>query len=631
MSPKREKSRLIRWNELRRTWNFVFPYFQKYRRSFTLMVVLMVLASSFEPLAAFSVKYFYDNLVANQAVMGYLPPTVFLTDDFYDYLVMGNGVVILVVCAAAIVALFFIREVTDFFYKFQREQVCQRVVQDIRIDIYDHFMHLSLDHFDRGNTGDMISRTMNDVGRMQSTVPLVVELVRQLLKLGGLIAVCLYREPILTFAGLVLIPLSLGPIARIGASMKRYTKKGLSQTADLVQHLQETYSGAKVVKAFSMEDSEVEKFKSINYRLFHVVITYERTKLLISPITNVVGSLGIAAIFFLGGLRILLGQSEGGDFISYLMAVGLMYVPIRQLGDINGNLQTASGAAERILETVEKESTVLELPNAPDLPPMQREIRYEAVSFKYGDEYVLRDFNLAAHKGELIALVGVSGSGKTTVVNLLPRFYELTEGRITIDGVDTRQVSLHSLRRQIGVVTQETFLFNDTVANNITYGSAGKSQAEIEASARAANAHEFILKLPQGYDTVIGERGVRLSGGQRQRLAIARALLKNPPILVLDEATSSLDTEAEREVQKALDLLMQHRTTFAIAHRLSTIRHADKILVIEEGRVIEQGRHDELVSRSGAYKRLYDMQFFLGEYETDTQAQRAHGGKLFTI
>ena len=630
MSKKKDR-RPLRWKELRRSWDFVFPYFRKYQRGFILMVVLMVLASSFEPLAALSVKYFYDNLIENKDVILYLPPTVCLVEYLYDYLVVLNGVFILVLCSAAIVALFLIREITDFLYKFQREQVCQRVVQDIRIDIYDHFMHLSLDHFDRGNTGDMISRTINDVGRMQSTVPLVVELVRQVLKLAGLIAVCVYREPVLTAVGLFLIPLSIGPIFRIGSALKRYTKKGLSQSADLVTHLQETYSGAKVVKAFSMEDDEVKKFRSINYRLFKLIIKYERTKLLVSPITNVVGALGIAAIFLLGGLRILWGQSESGDFISYLMAVGLMYVPIRQLGDINGNLQTASGAAERILETVEKESTVLDPPGAPELPPMAREIRYEDVSFKYGDEYVLREFNLTARKGELIALVGVSGSGKTTVANLLPRFYDLREGRITIDGLDIRQVSLKSLRRQIGVVTQETFLFNDTVANNISYGTAGRSQAELEAAANAANALDFILKLPQGYDTVIGERGVRLSGGQRQRLAIARALLKNPPILILDEATSALDTEAEREVQKALDLLMQHRTTFAIAHRLSTIRHADKILVIEEGRVVEQGRHEELIARSGAYKRLYDMQFFLGEYETDAQAQRAHVGKPLLI
>jgi len=604
---KKRKQRMIRWSEIRRTWDYVFPYFRRYLRGFILMLILMVLASSFEPLAAFSVKYFYDFLIVKQDIHMLLP------------------------CAAGIVVLFFIREVTDFCYRYQRERICQRVVQDIRIDIYNHFMHLSLDHFDRGNTGDMISRTMNDVGRMQSTVPLVVELIRQVLKLAGLIGVCVYREPVLTAVGLLLIPLSLGPIARIGSALRSYTKKGLSRTADLFEHLQETYSGAKVVKAFNMEDAEVKKFKSINYRLFDVIMRYERTKLLISPITNIVGSLGIAAIFALGVLRIHLGRSQGGDFISYLMAVGLMYVPIRQIGDVNGNLQTAYAAAERILETIEKQTTVVEAENAIELPPVEREICYQDVSFKYGDEYVLRDFNLVAGKGELIALVGVSGSGKTTVVNLLPRFYDLTEGRITIDGKDIRQVSLKSLRSQIGVVTQETFLFNDTVADNIIYGSSDKSQAEIEAAARAANAHEFILKLPQGYDTVIGERGVRLSGGQRQRLAIARALLKNPPILILDEATSSLDTEAEREVQKALDLLMQYRTTFAIAHRLSTIRHADKILVIEQGRVVEQGRHEELVSRAGAYKRLYDMQFFLGEYETDGQTQRAHAGKVLTI
>ena len=603
MGKKKKKKEMIRWSQLKRTLSYVYPYFRRYRRGFLLMVVLMLLASPFEPVAAFGAKY------------------------FVDYAQKEPRLALIALLTLSIPGLFLLRESTDFLYKYQRERVCQRVVQDIRIGIYGHFIHLSLDHFDRGTTGEMISRTTNDVGRMQSAVPLLVELIRQLLKLAGLIGVCVYRDPWLTLAALMVIPTTIGPIIRIGTAMKRYTKKGLSRVADLTDHLQETYSGAKVVKAFNMEGEEVARFGAINLRLLKLVMTYERTKLLISPITNMIGSFGIAVIFFIGCLRLATGDTEVGDFVSYLMAIGFMYGPIRQIGDINGNLQTAYGAAERILETLEKESTVVEAPGASALPPFQREIRFENVSFRYLDEYVLRDFNLIANQGELIALVGVSGSGKTTVVNLLPRFYDLQEGRITVDGVDIREASLQSLRRQIGVVTQETFLFNDTVANNIKYGSPERTQAEVEEAAKAANAHDFIVKLPQGYNTGIGERGVRLSGGQRQRLAIARALLKNPPILILDEATSALDTEAEREVQKALDLLMQRRTTFAIAHRLSTIRRADKILVMEDGRVVEQGTHEDLISREGVYKRLYDMQFFLGEYETDGQAQRAHAGK----
>lgn len=603
MSRKKKEKGMIRWSQLKRTINYLYPYFNRYRRGFALMILLMLSASVFEPAAAFGGKY------------------------FADYIFQKKELSLLILLTLAIIGLFLLREITEFFYKYQRERVCLRVVQDLRIGIYDHFIHLSVDHFDRGTTGDMVSRTTNDVGRMQNTVPLMVDLIRQIIKLIGLIGVCIYRDPLLTAVGLVLIPLTLGPITRIGTALKRYTKKGLSRVADLTQHLQETYSGAKLVKAFNMEDAEVEKFRRLNFRLFHIFLTYERTKLLISPVTNAVGAFGIAAIFFLGGLRIINGDIEVGDFVSYLMAMGFMYVPIRQIGDINGNLQTAYGAAERILETLEKESTVKEAPEAIDLPPLQRELRYEHVSFKYGDEYVLRDFNLVVTKGEVIALVGASGSGKTTVVNLLPRFYDLQEGRITVDGVDIRAVTLRSLRGQIGVVTQETFLFNDTVANNIKYGSPEKNQAEVEQAAKAANAHDFIIRLPQGYNTEIGERGVRLSGGERQRLAIARALLKNPPILILDEATSALDTEAEREVQKALELLMQNRTTFAIAHRLSTIRHADRILVLEQGRVVEEGRHDELIRRGGVYKRLYDLQFFQGETEADGGEQHAPADK----
>ncbi len=583
----------------RNTWAFVIPYFKQYKSRLILVIFLSMLASLFEPGIAYLVKptlnYLFDEPEKGKAILFLLP--------------------------VAIIGAFTYRGIFTFSYKYLLERLCLRVVRDIKTSLYEHFMFLSMYHYQKTSTGEMMSRTVTDVGHMHRIVPNTVDSLHQGFQLIGLTAVCFYMEPVLSLLAFISFPPTIYAVQAISTRMKRYTKKGLVQSAEINSMMQETYAGSQVVKAFAMEGEEVKRYRKAVDKLLGIQFKYAAVKHLISPLLGIIASVPVGIIAYFAGARVIDQVMTNPDAVenlsSYVVAVGLMFNPVRKLGSITGHFSSAYGAAERIQETFEKQTTVKEEPDAIDIPPLQDAVRYENVSFCYEDEMVLQDFNLEAKKGELIALVGVSGAGKSTVVNLLPRFYDVTEGRIAVDGVDIRNATLNSLRMQIGVVTQETFLFNDSVADNIGYGAPHKSLDDVVAVAKAARAHEFIMKLPQGYDSVIGERGVRLSGGERQRIAIARALLKDPPILLLDEATSALDTAAEREVQKALEQLMKNRTTIAIAHRLSTITHADKIVVIENGSIVERGTHRELMQTDGEYKRLYEMQFFLGEYATD--------------
>jgi subfamily B ATP-binding cassette protein MsbA len=611
MSPKKRdrKSSRDKKSQFQQTWGVIRPYFQQYRKRLYFVIFLSLIASAFEPSIAVLIKPVFNAVVEKPE----------------------ESLPWLWTVPLGIIVIFSLRGGFVFFAKYSLEKLVLRVVRDIQTALYEHFMFLSLAHYERTTTGEMMSRTINDTAYMNRIIPMTVDTISQTFQLFALIGVCFYMEPWLSILAMVVFPAALLPTQWVGTGMRRYTKKGLREVAVINSQMQETYSGTKVVKAFAMETREVDRYRETMYRLLGIQYKYAKVKNLISPLIGAMGAIGIAPIVYYALWRVCgeIRTNPGivGTLSAYVGAVALMYNPLRKLGETFGHLSSAYGAAERIRQTFEQQTTVTEAPDAVELGPMTRGIGYDHVSFKYQDEWVLRDFNLEANKGELIALVGVSGSGKTTVVNLLPRFYDATEGAVLIDGNDIRRATLKSLRLQIGVVTQETFLFNDTAANNILYGSEGKSREEVVAAAKAANAHDFILKLPNGYDTVIGERGVRLSGGERQRIAIARALLKDPPILLLDEATSALDTAAEREVQKALDLLMKNRTTIAIAHRLSTIRHADKIIVIKKGRVAEQGTHVELMARDGEYKRLYEMQFFLGEHATDHYGDRDDGAE----
>jgi subfamily B ATP-binding cassette protein MsbA len=420
-------------------------------------------------------------------------------------------------------------------------------------------------------------------------------------------------------AGLALVvvtgaPIVVYPLVRLGQRVRRTSRRVQEELAYLSHITIEAFTGHRIVKAFGAEAHEASRFERASQRLYRTNLKVTSTVSVLPPLMEFLGGVAVVGLIAHGSRKIGSGEMTQGDFFAFVVAAFMMYGPIKKLSRVNTNLQQAIAASERIFELLDTHSEVNERPGAAALAPVRGSIEFRDVSFQYEDgsgKYVLRDVSFSADAGQVIAIVGLSGAGKTTLVNLIPRFFDVKSGAILMDGVDIRDVTLKSLRSQIGIVTQETVLFDESIASNIAYGSPGASRAEVEAAARAAHAHEFIVTLPEQYDTWIGERGQRLSGGQRQRLAIARALLKNSPILILDEATSSLDAESERLVQEALANLMRDRTSFVIAHRLSTVRRADKIIALERGRVAEIGRHEELLSRpDGVYAKLYAQQIF---------------------
>ncbi|MGD8504937.1 MAG: ATP-binding cassette domain-containing protein, partial [Syntrophobacterales bacterium] len=400
----------------------------------------------------------------------------------------------------------------------------------------------------------------------------------------------------------------------------RISTKSQESMGDISVILHETISGTRIVKAFGMEEYEKKRFAEENIKYFNYLMKSVVVRSLSSPVMEFLGGVGIVFIIWYGGYNVIRGVSTPGNFFSFLAALLMLYDPVKRLSNINNVLQQGMAAAQRVYDILDTTPEIKDKPDAIHLPRLRHGLEFRRVQFHYQNKTVLKDINLKVAAGEIVAIVGVSGAGKTTLVNLIPRFYEVTDGAILIDGVDIRDATVSSLRSQIGVVTQQTILFNDTVRNNIAYGDMDKKEEEIIAAAKAANAHDFVMETDQGFDAHIGEQGVRLSGGERQRLCIARALLKNAPILILDEATSSLDSEAEIEVQKALDNLMQGRTTLVIAHRLSTIQNADRIVVLADGRIVEEGRHKELLKINGEYCRLYELQF--AQFEAADDADR---------
>jgi subfamily B ATP-binding cassette protein MsbA len=397
--------------------------------------------------------------------------------------------------------------------------------------------------------------------------------------------------------------------------LRRISTKSQQSMGDISVILHETISGNRIVKAFGMEEYEKARFSRENMRYFQYYMKSVSVRALSSPVMEFLGGLGVVFIVWYGGSSVIRGVSTPGNFFSFLAALLLLYEPIKRLNTMNNTIQQGLAAAQRVYDILDTPREIQDRPAAKHLPPMKQGLELRRVQFSYGGEPVLRDINLRVAAGELVAIVGASGAGKTTLVNLIPRFYDVAGGAILVDGMDIRHVTLASLRAQVGMVTQQSILFNDTVRNNIAYGDISKSEDEIIAAAKAANAYDFITRMPKGFDTVIGEQGVRISGGERQRLCIARALLKDAPVLILDEATSSLDSEAELEVQKALDILMAGRTTLVIAHRLSTVKNANRIVVLADGRIVEEGRHGELLKGNGEYRRLYELQF--AQFEGD--------------
>ena len=489
--------------------------------------------------------------------------------------------------------------------------VGQKVVNDIRDQLYAHIQNLSFSYFTRTPTGVIMSRIVNDVNLVQGALTRVPSsLVQGAFTMLALTGYILYLNWRLAAFSLVVLPFAGLALSKFSRRFRKTSTQMQEQIGELTTHLHETISGIRIVKAFGMEQYEGRRFASRNRGLFNSLMRSIKTSALSHPVMEVISMTGTAFVILYGLYAIIVRKTmTPGDFFSFTVALVFFYRPLKDLNGINNIVQDGIAAAKRIFEVLDTEPEIRNTEGAIGLSRDFRTIELKGINFRYEETPVLKGIDLTVNAGESIAIVGRSGGGKTTLVNLLPRFYDVTGGAILIDGTDIRNATLESLRSCTAIVTQQTILFNDTIRNNIAYGHAEKSFDDVVRAARAAYADDFIRSLPQGYDTVIGESGVKLSGGQRQRIAIARALLKDAPILILDEATSSLDTESEREVQNALDTLMQGRTSFVIAHRLSTIMNADRIIVLKDGGIVEEGRHEELLALSGEYKNLYDQQF----------------------
>ncbi|RJP57081.1 MAG: ABC transporter ATP-binding protein [Candidatus Auribacter fodinae] len=587
-----------------------------YKKYFFLAILFMVLNTVFEGVSIFSLVPLVDKVLTGQPIELTVSINLPILDKVNEILAQLSRLDRLLVfkyIAVFIFIMFIVKGVAYFFSHLFMEVLGQNIVKDIRCRIFDHVEHLSIDFYTQERTGNLMSRVTSDVqmileivsGRFASTL---IEFPK--LFVYSFIIIIVDWKLVVAMA---LVPFIVAPIIMIGKKLRSLSRRTQRRLADLNSILFEVLTGIKIVQAFSMEQAELKRFVKSNERYYKIRIKMIVLDTLLNPLTEITGILICIIIMFFRIQKIINGDLSVGTFTLQVAAIVALLKPLKMIGKINSLLQRALGAAERIFEILDTKPSVVEAANPLELPVINKELVFDRVSFSYdtenGEATVLNDVSFTIKKGEIAAFVGPSGAGKTTILNLVARFYDPVKGRIMIDGVDLKNVSLASLRGQLGIVTQDTILFNESIHDNIAYGRENMSLKDVQKAAQMANAHDFIESMPEKYDTVIGEKGIKLSGGQKQRLAIARAILKNPAILILDEATSALDTESEKLVQGALDRLMEQRTVLVVAHRLSTIMHASKIFVLDNGKIQACGTHDELLKSNELYKRLYKMQF----------------------
>lgn len=597
--------------QLARLLGFLRPYLPQFIAS----ILLMAVVGAMEGFRILLVGPIVDRVLNPSSPGRALPlftipgtqQTIYLQDFVPQY--FRNP---LTVVAVALVGTALIKGVCDYAGTYLVNHAGLGLITDLRNRLYDRILERSIAFFSRNSTGTLISTVVSDIDKIQVTFTIALaEFLQQFFTLIFMIGAVIVLGHKFALVLLVFVPFVIVSAGKIGRRVRTTTRRGQDKLADIQNILHETITGNRIVKAFGMEKWESLRFWSAARKLLRANLKSVAAQAVSSPLMDMIGALAVALLLWVGRSQVKSGAMTPGIFMAFIFAVFRLYDPVRKMAFFNNSFQQALGASQEVFRLMDEEEEIQDCPNAIPLPAFRDRVRFEEVSFGYGNSEptVLHSVNLETRAGEIIAIVGSSGAGKSTLVQLIPRFFDVCSGAITIDGHDLREVTLESLRAQIGIVTQETILFNDTVRNNIAYGRPDVPQETVIQAAQAALAHDFITRLPEGYDTVIGERGLRLSGGERQRIAIARALLKNAPILILDEATSALDSESEALVQAALQNLMSGRTAFVIAHRLTTVRHAHRIVVLENGRIADSGTHEDLLSRLGTYRKLYELQF----------------------
>jgi len=559
--------------------------------------------------------YWIRILIASLCAIGVSGATAavaWLVQPALDKIFIQKNLQMLMLIPVAILIMYFLKGVFNYYQSYLMRYVGNRVIMDMRNDLYSHLTVMPMQFYTEHSTGKLMSRLLNDVSIINNAASTSIkDLVQNLITVIALLGVVFYQDWRLAAISCLVLPFAYYPIIKLGRKLRRVSRKGQEEISGITAIMHETFTGASVVKAFGMEPSEINKFMEKNYSLFKISMKGVKLTELSTPLMEFIGAVGASLIIWYGGHQVVNGVTTPGTFFSFLTALIMMYSPLRALTRVNAAIQQSIAAAERVFAILDLDTEEVTNKGTTELHGIKDRIELRNVSFKYpsSTKHAISDASFSVPHGRTVALVGSSGGGKTTIGNLLLRFYEPESGGIYIDGTDIRDFTLRSLRSRIGIVSQDVILFNDTVFSNIAYGKKDIGMEDVMNAAKKAYAHDFIINMPDGYNTVIGERGAKVSGGEKQRIAIARAILKDPPILILDEATSALDTESEHMIQMALDNLMIGRTTFVIAHRLSTIKNADLIIALDNGKIVEMGRHEELLTRRGLYKRLYDMQF----------------------